>query len=296
MSYSILTHYVSQFSTNVELLLQQQGSRLRGIVKSGTHQGKQASPVNQFGATGYSRRTGKYEPITPTDAPTDRRWVYPITIDADPVFIDKYDNLRSITDPTSSYVQNAVNSLGRGIDDVILEAYFGTNQTGETGGTSTTFLAANQVPVTTGKGSATGINAKKIKAGYKLLLANEVDMDNDPIYCVINATQNDQLLDEAQIVSKDFNEKAILDKDGRIKQWLGVNFIHSQRLTLNSSSYRRIPMFAKSGMYLGLFDDIKTEVQPRHDIKGHPMQVTAEMTIGATRLEEKKIVELICSE
>ena len=49
MSVNIPTHYVQQYSTNVQLLLQQKGSRLRQAVMSGQHVGKQASPVDQFG-------------------------------------------------------------------------------------------------------------------------------------------------------------------------------------------------------------------------------------------------------
>ena len=36
--------YTTQFSTNVELLLQQKGSMLRGRVREGAHVGKMASP------------------------------------------------------------------------------------------------------------------------------------------------------------------------------------------------------------------------------------------------------------
>ena len=42
--------YSTQFSTVLELKLQQMGSKLRGLVREGFHVGKMASPVNQVGA------------------------------------------------------------------------------------------------------------------------------------------------------------------------------------------------------------------------------------------------------
>ena len=58
MSINIPTWYVQQYSTNIQLLLQQKGSKLAGAVMRGTHVGKQASPVDQVGAINAQKVTG----------------------------------------------------------------------------------------------------------------------------------------------------------------------------------------------------------------------------------------------
>ena len=149
MSVNLPTHYVQQYSTNIALLLQQKGSKLRNTVMTGSHVGKQASPVDQFGSIEMQPVSSRFAPMGRVDAATDRRWVFPSDFDL-PQLIDEFDKLRLITDPSSSYVQNAVMAAGRQFDRLICSAFTGTAKTGEAGGTSTIFTAANEVDVAVG--------------------------------------------------------------------------------------------------------------------------------------------------
>lgn len=294
MSVNLPNHYVMQFATNIQLLLQQKGSKLRQLVMTGSHVGKQASPVDQIGQIAMQPVTTRFAAMGRVDAPVDRRWVYPSDFDL-PQLIDTFDKLRLLIDPSSSYVQNAVYAAGRQMDDLIIDAFFGTAKTGEQGGTSTTFPAAQQVAVNHGAASNTGLTVAKLREGKKILMAAEVDLDSDPLTCVVTAEQHDNLLAEAQVISTDFNDRPVL-VDGKISRFLGINFVHCERLDVDGSSYRRVPLFAKSGMYLGLWDDVKTDISQRKDLQGLPWQAYVTMTAGATRLEEKKIVEIKCVE
>jgi len=294
MSINLANHYAQQFATNIELLLQQKGSKLRGLVTEAPYMGEQASPVDQIGAISMQPVVGRFEPIGRVDADTDRRWVLPSDFDLNQL-VDSFDKLRLLQDPTSKFVENAMNAAGRQIDDLIIDAFFGTAKTGKSGSTNTSFLSANQVAVNFGASANTGLTVAKLRQARKILMANEVEMDSDPITVVATATQMDNLLAEAQIISLDFNEKPVL-MDGKIQRFLGMNFVHCERLDVDGSSYRRIPVFAKSGMHLGLWNDIKTDVTQRKDLKGHPWQAYVYMSMGATRLEEKKIIEIKCAE
>jgi hypothetical protein len=294
MSVNLPNHYVMQFATNIQLLLQQKGSKLRQLVMTGSHVGKQASPVDQIGAIAMQPVTTRFAPMGRVDAPVDRRWVYPSDFDL-PQLIDTFDKLRLLIDPSSSYVQNAVFAAGRQMDDLIIDALFGTAKTGEQGGTSTAFPAAQQVAVNHGAASNTGLTVAKLREAKKILMAAEVDVDMDPLTCIVTAEQHDNLLAEAQVISTDFNNRPVL-VDGKIQQFLGINFVHCERLDVDGSSYRRVPVFAKSGMYLGMWDDVKTDISQRKDLQGLPWQAYVTMSAGATRLEEKKIVEIKCVE
>lgn len=294
MSVNIPTHYSQEYSTNIELLLQQKGSKLRPFIMSGSHVGKQASPVDQFGAVEMQQVTGRFQAMGRVDAATDRRWVLPSDFDL-PQLIDSFDKLRLLTDPESSYVQNAVHAAGRKMDDLIIDAFFEDSTTGETGASTTSSLAGNSIAVAFGASADVGLTVAKLREGKKILMGHEVDMDSDPLTCVVSAKQHDDLLAEAQVISTDFNDKPVL-VEGKIQRFLGINFVHSERLNIDGSSDRRVPLFAKSGMHLGLWNDITTDISQRKDLQGLPFQAYVYMTAGSTRLEEKKIVEILCGE
>lgn len=296
MSVNIPNHYAQQFATNVQLLLQQKGSKLRGLVTSDTYIGEQASPVDQIGAVEMQAVNGRFEAMGRVDADTDRRWVLPQDWDL-PQLIDSFDKLRLLTDPSSKYVENAVMAAGRKIDDIIIEGFFGTNKTGKSGSTSTVHAISgvNGVAVNYGASGNTGLTVAKLRQAKKLLMKSEVDLEADPIYCIVTAEQHDNLLAEAQVISLDYNERPVL-MDGKIKRFLGIDFVHCERLDVDSNSYRRVPVWAKSGMHLGLWNDINSDVSQRKDLRGLPFQSYVYMTAGSTRLEEKKIIEVKCAE
>jgi len=296
MSQFVTTHFVQQYTTNVQLLSQQRQSRLRMSVTTGSYTGKQGVPVDQFAPTVAQKRTTRYPALTPVDTQTDRRWVFPSDYDWNDL-IDSIDKLRMLIDPQSSYVQNGTSAMSRAMDDEIIAAFFGTAKTGVDGTTNTVFLAANQVSASEGASAATGMNVEKLKAGIQLLLANEAwdPSSGERISCVITAKQNRNLMDEVQVINSDYNgEKAVVN-DGFVMNWGKVDFIHSERLPVNGSSQTRCPMYVKNGMHLGLWQDISSRVDERVDLAGIPHQVYLFGTFGGTRLEEKKVTELPCA-
>lgn len=294
MASQVPTHYVQQFSSNVKLLLQQEGSRIRDAVMTGTHVGEQASPVDQYGAVNANQVTGRYNAMPNTEAPTDRRWVLPNDYDLNQL-LDSFDKLRLLADPTSVYVKNAVNALGRAMDQVILTNIFGTNQTGKSGSVATTFPSNQVVGVNQGAASATNLTVAKLREAKRVLMSRNIDTRTEQIYAVINATNHDSLLAEAQVISTDFNDRPVL-VNGMVEQFLGIKFILTELLTTGaddqSGTSTQIPVFCKSGVYMGLWSDIKTDVSERKDLQGIPTQVYVKATFGATRLEENKIVKV----
>ena len=293
MSINLPTHYVLQYANTISLLLQQKNSRFESAVTTGSYIGKQASPVDQIGAIDMLPVTTRFAPMGRVDAALDRRWVSPSDFEL-PQLIDSFDKLRLLNDPSSAYLQNAIQAANRKKDDLIYAAFFGTAKTGEVGGTSTAFGATQFVSVNTG-GTASNLNVAKLRAGKRILMANEVDFDEDQVYCAISSVEHDSLLNEIQVVSTDFNDKPVL-VEGRVTRFLGINFIISERMTTATDdaagTSRQIPMWAKSGMHLGTWNDMQTDITQRRDLSGMPWQAYLAMSMGATRLEEKKIVRI----
>lgn len=295
MADNIASVYAVQYGTNISLLLQQKGSKLRQAVQTGSYKGKQSEVVTQYGATSARAVSTRYQPIIPVNTPNNRRWVFPEDYDwAD--LIDNFDKLRLLADPQSAYSQNGLYAMGRAIDDVIISGIFGTNKTGEAGGTNTTFDTSNQqVAVNYAAAGNVGLTVDKLREARRILMENEVDLDAEPAYCAISAEQHDDLLGQLQVTNADFNTDAPVLQDGKVTRFLGINFIHTERLP-TSSGFRRCPVWVPSGVHLGMWNDITSNVTQRRDLSSHPFQVYLMGTFGATRTEEKKVVDILCAE
>ncbi len=293
MSQNLPDHYVMQYANTISLLLQQKESRFESAVTTGSYIGKQASPVDQIAAIEMLPVTTRFAPMGRVDAALDRRWVLPSDFEL-PQLIDSFDKLRLLNDPSSKYLENAMNAANRKKDALIYASFFAAAKTGVEGGTSTAFGTNQFVSVDTG-GAASGLNLAKLKAAKQILMANEVDLDSDPIFCAIDADEHNNLLNEVQIVNTDYNDRPVL-VDGRIRSFLGINFIQYERVTTatddQAGTSKQIPMWAKSGMHMGTWNGVETNISQREDLSGRPWQAYMAMTMGATRLEENKIVRV----
>jgi hypothetical protein len=290
MSVNIPDHYTISFSTNVMLLLQEKGSKLRGCVTEGHYVGKQSSVVDQIGAVEMQTVSDRFAAMGRVDAAVDRRWVTPSDFDL-PQLIDTFDKLRLLTDPESTYTTNAVMAAGRKMDTLILQATTGTAKTGEQGGTNTSFTSGNEVDVAVG-GANSRLNVLKLLTLQETMLTNAVDFDNDAIYIPLTAKDNSALMQEIQIVSTDFapQDKPVLSQ-GKVRSFLGMNFVYCQltETIMAGTNEVTIPAWAKSGMHLGIWGDVKTEISRRNDLRSVPWQSYVTATFGATRLEENKV-------
>lgn len=295
MSNFITTAFVQQYATNVSVLLQQEGSRFRGTVQEYALHGKAAEVLEQFGQVVAVKNSGRHSDTPLVQTPQDRRWCYPNDYDVADL-IDNEDKLRLLIDPSSQYVKTQAYALGRSQDDEIVAALFGNSQTGENGSTATAFPSGQQVAIAVGASASTGLNVKKLRAAKALFLAAEVNMDADELYIALDAKAHDDMLGETQATNLDYTDRPVL-VSGRITSFMGFNFIHSERYP-GAPSYqgvapanRLIPAWCKSGMALGLWNDISTSVDKRPD-KRNSWQVYTTGTFGATRLEEKRVVQI----
>jgi len=77
---------------------------------------------------------------------------------------------------------------------------------------------------------------------------------------------------------------------------MGFTFVTSTRLAHDSSSdVRSCFAYAVDGITLAVGKDLTVRIDERPD-KGYAVQVYACMSIGATRMEEEKVVQIECDE
>lgn len=280
------------FNHAVTLDIQQKGTKLAGCVRLET-QTVERYFYDQIAPTEAQDVTSRHADTPLIQTKFDRRMVTLITSDWGDL-IDREDQLKLLADPTSAYALNAAYALGRKQDQRIIAAALGDASTGAKGETKVALPASQKIAVTEGSAD-TGLTIEKLRMARLLLDDADVD-DSEEQYCVLSAKQVSDLLTTTEVTSEDYNTvKALVD--GKVNTFMGFNIIRvsSALLPTDSSNNRTVICFAKSGILMGSLGKIKTDITTRAD-KRMATQVYASMSCGATRMEEKKVVSIMCKE
>jgi hypothetical protein len=283
----ITTWMVKQFGSNVEFLVQQKGSRLRDAVRMESGVTGEDAYFDQLAPTTAVKKTTRNSD-TPLVKSDNRRRRVSLSDYEWADLVDKEDKLKTIIDPQNSYAVNAAYALGRSIDSEVISAFNGTAYTGKTGSTAVTFPAGQQILA-----AATGLTIAKLRATKELLDLADVD-PMEARFIVVSPKQLTDLLETTEVTSSDFNTVRAL-VSGQIDTFLGFKFIMSNLLQVDGAAARLCYAWAQSGMLLAMASDINTRIDLRND-KSYATQVYASMSIGATRMEEEKVVEIACVE
>ena len=289
MSTQITTAFVEQYKNNVTHLAQQKGSRLRDTVRFTSVTGK-SHYYDRIGAVAASIRSSRHADTPQVNTPHSRRKVSLVDYDwAD--LIDQEDKVKMLISPTSEYAMAGANAMGRAMDDVIIAAATG-NAFGGVGGSSTIALPSTQT-ITVGSGDAGKMTLAKLLTAKEMLDSSDVD-PSEARYLVCSAAQITDLLGTTEVTSSDYNSVRAL-ASGQIDTFLGFKFVRTQRLTTSSGTTRHCLAYTESGLGLAVGADIATRISERDD-KNYATQVFLSMVIGATRIEDEKVVEIPCLE
>ena len=306
MSAQITQAFVDQFGANVFHLSQQKGSRLRGAVRNESQRGESAF-YDRIGKVAAVKKAGRHSNTPQLDTPHSRRMV---TLEdyewAD--LIDKQDKVRMLNDPASEYVMAAMWAMGRSMDDEIIAASVGSAYSGQKGQTAVPHPNSQKYAANDGS-VFTNLNVRSLRAVKRIMDAAEVEGER---YLVHSASQMEALLGQTEVTSHDYNTvKALVQGD--VDTFLGFKFLHSERLATQTAALsasattgavgagtsvvgsRKCFAWAKEGLLLATGMDITSRIDERND-KSYSTQAYACMSVGATRMEEEKVVEILCKE
>ncbi|HTI86313.1 MAG TPA: phage capsid protein [Alphaproteobacteria bacterium] len=286
MSTQITTAFVEQYSANVLQLSQQRGSRLRACVRVEPVTGKNAF-IDRIGAVAARRRTARHSDTPQIDTPHSRRRVSLVDYDwAD--FIDDADKVRMLVDPASPYAMAGGWAMGRSMDDEIIAAFTGNASSGVDGSQSVALPGGQFVPH-----ASAGLTIDKLLKAKEILDSADVD-DGTARYVAVTAKQITNLLSATEVKSADYNTVKALVR-GEVDTFLGFKFIRTERLTKDTNGNRQVIVWAEDGMVLALGKEPVARITERAD-KNYATQVYYSMSIGATRLEEAKVIAIACVE
>ena len=292
MSTSVNIAFVQQFKSNVIHLVQQQGSRMRGVVQLKENLVGKQTHFERLASTSVVKRTTRHGDTPLVDSVHSRRRCTMNDYEwAD--LVDKQDEIRMIIEPKSAYALTASWAMGRQMDTDIFAAAIGNSVAVDSSdsGSNVALGSGQKVAYNLG-GTAIGITLAKIRRAKRILDAAEAP-DFGRVLS-INAQMLEELLGVTEVVSADYNSvKALVN--GELNTFLGFNFIRTELTPWQSETNDRRGSLAiqGSGMAMAIGQDVITRIDERAD-KSYSTQVYLCMTFGAVRVEEEKVVEISC--
>jgi len=283
----ITTAFVKKFEANIQLTVQQLESYFQDKVTI-----KQISP----GAKLYMDYIGEFTPQLVTGRNSDtpclipdhsRRRINARTF-VSSTLIDPPDAERMLSDPASQYMIGFRAGFKRKIDIDIAAAAIGDSYSvvGEDLTETAIPLPATQIVAETG---TVGMTLQKVRQALLIFNRNDVPED-EPKWLALSAQAIYDLQGEVELTEAEQGALKIITT-GKVAEVFGFKVVMSNRLAISAGLIRSNFAWVRSGLGLGMIYDIKTKLTTRDD-KNHAVQPWMSMDFGATRLQEKLVVEL----
>lgn len=295
MSHEVDTAWVRQYEDAVRHLVQQNGSKLRPYVTETTLEGE-LKFTEQVGSVEWVQRTTRHGDTPLVDTPHRRRALQGEDWHISDL-VDSPDQLRARITLGSAYMEAQRRGLGRRIDRILVTALGASALTGKLG-TSTTALPATQILQSTSTetansgGSARNLDLATLRRAQKLIL--DANADDEMWVLAAGSSQRQSLLKSTKATSSDYNAvKALVN--GEIDTWMGFKFVWIGGDILPvASNIRDCYAFCASGIEMAI-GGLKSRIAEDPG-KNFSTRIYAEATIGATRLEEERVIKIQCDE
>src|ERR1051326_957363 len=305
---------VLQFESSYDYLYQQLLNRLQRFVRLDAQPNSIMAAFGLLGPVATQGITGERHGSTSwTDSPSSRRWVAKRMFEVAQM-LDVNDELAIVLNLQMGYVNNAVASMERLADKLIIDAVTGTAQAGTFGTDTATFDAT--APVADGTGGnqiavgSAGLTIDKMRQAREVFDAREVGLDGMAMglrefVWVMSPKNHQDLLEQTEATSTDYLGVIIVNGQeqatrmplvqGRIPYYMGFDLIISNQLNTTSSNrinlawHKQAMGFARWGgqrrIWLG-------ELPEHHLGKG----ILVQEHMGAVRIQDKGVLAIVCDE
>lgn len=313
MSNQVPVAFVEGYRNAIYMTAQQKDARLFGKSRMET-QNSRREFYERIGQVELTEVTTRHGDTPLYDTPHSRRAVD--LVDADYAdLIDTLDRVRMLINPQDAYVQAAVAAVNRRKDRVFIAAALGNALTGETGSVAVALPNTQKLAATDGT-NPTGLNALTLTRTLEKFNLEEID-PNEEKYFAIGAKEVTHMLNDNKIVNGDYATVRALAQ-GKIETFAGFSFVMTNLLPVTSAAVsfsltdgsvgagagtvaigaRRCFAWIPSGMIScegagGLGMSVSIDKRPD---KRNSYQVYVVSCVGAARMEEVKVVEVLVTE
>ncbi len=290
---AIETSWKYTFRDNIELTLQQKDSMFSGkVMEEGGIVGEGHRPDMKVGTIEAEEVNTRDEPKTGHEIDLEARWIIPRDYDIGPTREYDIDKVRNGIELTGSWVMAFKAARNRKKDALICAAATADALTGKYGaGAADTFDTTN-MRVASG---SMGMTVAKLREMRRRFKQRRVNLQEEQPYCAMTAVQEDNLLADIQVTSRDFNGGAPTLVDGRITRFLGFEFVPYEDL-LTTGGERRCICWVKKGLYFGSWKEWSVDISINKNLRLDPVEAYGTFKENATRLDRKRVGEILCAE
>jgi len=276
------TLFTVQWGDTISQLAQQTKPKIAQFVMQKPGVVGERTTMEQLGSISLEKKTSRHSPTPREDADHRRRWITLFDY-RKAIWFDKEDELKALLDPRNAYNQAFVAGMNRAMDDEVIAAAFATAYTGKAGTTT----QANTNSIAAG---GTGLTLDKLRSANEIFQEGNVD-DEEPRYLAISPDEHTDLLKMTEVISNDYNRGYVLE-GGVVKRFMGFNIIVSTRLGTTGGNQCIAWVPSGIGLAIAKSPTLKASELPEHD---YAWQGYACIGIGASRLEEAKVIEILCA-
>lgn len=298
---------VKQFSSNIYHLSQQKDSRLWPLLKRKESIVGEEKYFDTVSGGEVQEKTGRNVDVVFSEMDYSRRrltmrdyfWA---------TLVDKEDKLRIIHNPESEYAIEARAQLARKMDSIAIAGLLGTVYTGKTGATPLLLPDSQKIAAVSG-GAFSNFNIETLR--HLKFKFDEAEVEDGDRHIAIGAAEIRAMLQEEKMTSQDYAAvKALVH--GEINTFMGFNFVRLELLPLLTSAAtidlatgevgtgggtaaigsKRCIAFAGSAAIAGIGANPTARVSERPD-KHYANQLYYSMSLGAMRMDESKVIEVI---
>lgn len=292
---TVPNHYVNKYDDDLKLAVQQTKSRLEETVTADYGVVGASKSFDLLGSSESQPVTGRNQDRQSNNTAASRRWIDLGDYDWDD-FIDGFDKLKVLLDPTNKYVALATAAHNRAKDRVIITAMFGNARETTVSGTAVTStlvaLPAAQKIVNNGS----NITMAKLRSAIELLNASEAGSPEEggERTFVFTSNQLTKLMADPTLTSADYNTLQAL-QDYKVDFFMGMKWKRIELLP-KTGNIRSCGIYTKDGMGLGVGMNITNDVSVNKAKRGFPITVYSMMSLGAVRGQDKCVVQIDCDE
>jgi hypothetical protein len=277
------TLFTIQWGDTITQLAQQKTAKIAAHVMQKPGVVGERTTMEQLGAITLQKRTTRHAPTPRDDANHQRRWITLFDYEK-ALWFDTQDELKALLDPRNSYNQGFIAGMNRAMDDEVIAAAFATAYYGKAG----TSTQTNTNSIAAG---GTGMTLDKMRQADEIFRDGDVDLEAEEKFLAISPDEHTDLLKLTEVISKDYNEKPVL-VDGVVKKFMGFNIIVSTRLGTTGGNQCIAWVPSGIGLAIAQAPKLKASELPEHS---YAWQGYACIGIGASRLEETKVIEILCA-
>jgi hypothetical protein len=283
--------FVKDFSSQVNILTSQGQSYFKPLVMQRPVTGE-SFDYNNLGAVKAQKKTTVNEDVKVTNAYHERRGAKLDTTYV-ALHIDGDVSKQMLLDLNSGYTRIVSEAIMRDFDITVAKAAVGNVLTGKDLTTSTAF-SGTTVDVT-----STGLTFDKLLEIRKAFRAKGVgSFADEQIYVAISEKEEEQVLGETKLTSKDYNFAKYNEKRAQMEEMLGMKFLclpsnpdNDTGILQVASSVRQCFAFSSKAIQVGLRHQLTLKVDDLPD-KVNTTQIKAFYGIGAMRTEDAHVIKI----